>query len=154
LNNIRASSINSSTSHLNYHNPFGSKNNFKQSNPLKGRSFGDLSSSSLVYKTRKNIPKRVGSQVFGNNRQQEFLQGKSMNGRFAPFNKKNMRNGSLRSSSVLGKFQFFDLLIKSLEFSKISSIYHEKRTCYGQKPKKTKRGYQYPNKKYQQIDGK
>lgn len=102
LNNVRASSINSSTSHLNYHNPFGAKMKFKRNSGLKGRSFGNLSTSSLVYNSRGG-GNRVGSQVFRNQQKFDFLEGKSVNGRFQPFNKANMRNGSLRSSSVMGR---------------------------------------------------
>jgi hypothetical protein len=72
-----------------------------------------------VYNTKKNMPKRVGSQIFGNNRQHELLQGKSMNGRFQPINKKNIRNGSLRSSSVMGKD-----LTQSNELPEVSPVYN------------------------------
>lgn len=103
LNNIRSSSINSTTSHLNYHNPFGVKNKFRKVNPMKGRSFGDLSSSSMVYNPKNRNRNRVGSQIFGNGRKQDFFDNKNGENRFQQFPNKKISKGSLRSSSLVGK---------------------------------------------------
>lgn len=100
LSNIRASSINSTASHLNYRNPFGVKPHPRAKNPLKGRSYNNLSSSSLVYSS-SNQRKRVGSQVFSSN--QNFLEGRSMGGRFQPFGQSKPRGANLRSSSLVGR---------------------------------------------------
>jgi hypothetical protein len=107
LNNIRSSSINSTTSHLNYRNPFGVKPQIAHKNPLKGRSYNNLSSSSLIYNSSNQGPKRVGSHVFSSNKNQNFAD-RGMGGRFQHFGNKNLRNGNIRSSSLVGRFCYVE----------------------------------------------
>ena len=93
LQNIQASSINSSVSHLNYHNPFGSSMK-KNRNPLKGASsFANMSTTSLIYSNRNKSIQRSGSQMYN---------GRGFSGSNLNFKVKNNID-NLRSSSLVSK---------------------------------------------------
>ena len=97
LQNIQASSINSSTSHLNYRNPFGSKLKQNRYSPIANKSFGDLSTTSLIYSNKHKMGPRVGSHALNSDMRS--------NGKM--FHRMKRKTDSLRSSSLVSKKLFF-----------------------------------------------
>lgn len=81
LQNIQASSISSSTSHLNYHNPFSSTVKKPRGNQMRNQSFQDLGSRSMM-SGNGAMNRRAGSNMFGNSR--------------------GLRNQSLRHNASIG----------------------------------------------------
>lgn len=66
LQNIQASSISSSTSHLNYHNPFSSTVKKPRPIQMRNQSFQDLGSRSMM-SGNMGMGRRTGSHMFPNN---------------------------------------------------------------------------------------